>query len=251
MTKDDVVIIAGDFGGVWLGDSRDDEALDWLENLPFTVAFIDGNHENFDALTAYPIEEWHSGKVQRIRPHVLHLMRGQVYELAGYRFFTMGGAKSHDIEDGILKLDDPNFERKLLMMQRRPNARYRINHITWWRQGLPTDEEYNEALQNLERCDWQVDYIITHCAPTSIAYREFRHNEADRLTDFLFFPVLSLWMVLESSTFVEVGVKGRLEMPNAEPHLTGAFISNLKDPADSLPGLSSYTGIQSNRRGGD
>ena len=34
MTKNDVVIIAGDFGGVWFGDSRDDETLDWLERLP-------------------------------------------------------------------------------------------------------------------------------------------------------------------------------------------------------------------------
>ena len=28
MTKDDTVIITGDFGGVWFGDSRDDETLD-------------------------------------------------------------------------------------------------------------------------------------------------------------------------------------------------------------------------------
>ena len=50
MTKDDTVIIAGDFGGVWFGDSRDDETLDWLERLPFTLAFVCGNHENYDAL---------------------------------------------------------------------------------------------------------------------------------------------------------------------------------------------------------
>lgn len=31
ITKDDVAIITGDFGGVWFGDSRDSEALDWLE----------------------------------------------------------------------------------------------------------------------------------------------------------------------------------------------------------------------------
>ena len=155
MTKNDVVIIAGDFGGVWFGDSRDDETLNWLENLPFTVAFVDGNHENFDALAACLTEEWYGGKIQCIRPHVLHLMRGQVYELEGYRFFTMGGAKSHDTD-------------------------HRINHLSWWQQELPSDEEYCEALQNLERCDWQVDYIITHCAPTSIA-----HMESDRLTDFL------------------------------------------------------------------
>ena len=160
MTKNDVVIIAGDFGGVWFGDSRDDETLDWLERLPFTLAFVCGNHENYDALERYPVAEWHGGKVHRVCPHVLHLMRGQVYELEGYRFFTMGGAKSHD-------------------------TAHRINHISWWRQELPSDEEYSEALQNLERCNWQVDYVITHCAPTSIARKESRHNEADRLTDFL------------------------------------------------------------------
>ena len=160
LTKNDVVIIAGDFGGVWFGDSRDDETLDWLERLPFTLAFVCGNHENYDALERYPVAEWHGGKVHRVRPHVLHLMRGQVFELESYRFFTMGGAKSHD-------------------------TNHRINHISWWRQELPSDEEYSEALQNLERYNWQVDYIITHCAPTSIALMGSRHNEADRLTDFL------------------------------------------------------------------
>ena len=160
MTKNDMVIIAGDFGGVWFGDSRDDETLDWLERLPFTLAFVCGNHENYDALERYPVAEWHGGKVHRVRPHVLHLMRGQIFELESYRFFTMGGAKSHD-------------------------TNHRINHISWWWQELPSDEEYIEALQNLERYNWQVDYIITHCAPTSIALAGSRHNEADRLTDFL------------------------------------------------------------------
>ena len=48
-----------------------------------------------------------------------------------------------------------------------------------------TDEEYDEARQSLDAVGWQVDYIITHCAPTSIALMGSRHNEADRLTDFL------------------------------------------------------------------
>lgn len=30
MTKRDIVICAGDFGGVWFGDGRDEAALDWL-----------------------------------------------------------------------------------------------------------------------------------------------------------------------------------------------------------------------------
>ena len=57
LTKEDVVLQLGDFGGVWFGDERDDEALDWLKGLPFTVAFVSGNHENYDALVKYPIRE--------------------------------------------------------------------------------------------------------------------------------------------------------------------------------------------------
>lgn len=102
-----------------------------------------------------------------------------------YHFFTMGGAKSHDTEDGILEPGAPDFERKLLMLQRKPRARYRINHISWWAQEMPSEEEYAEARKNLAKVDWAVDYVITHCAPTSIALMENRHNEADPLTDFL------------------------------------------------------------------
>ena len=34
MTKQDIMICAGDFGGVWFGDSRDDETLDRLNACP-------------------------------------------------------------------------------------------------------------------------------------------------------------------------------------------------------------------------
>ena len=185
LTKDDVVLQLGDFGGVWFGDEQDDEVLDWLEGLPFTVAFVSGNHENYDALGRYPVEIWHGGRVQPIRPHVLHLMRGQVYELAGFTFFTMGGAASHDIEDGILSLDDPNFERKYRMLKRKERARFRIDHMSWWAEELPNTEEYSEARKNLDAHSWAVDYILTHCAPTSVALQFSRHNVADHLTDFL------------------------------------------------------------------
>ena len=112
-------------------------------------------------------------------------MRGQIFGLEGSRFFTMGGAKSHDIEGGILEPYAPDFERRLMTLQRKPRARYRINHISWWAQELPSDEEYAEARRNLDAVGWLVDYIITHCAPTSIVLMGSRHNEADWLTDFL------------------------------------------------------------------
>ena len=107
MMKDDYMIVCSDFGCVWNGDKSDDPQLDRLETLPFTVLFIDGNHENFDALSEYPVEQWRGGKVRKIRPHVMHLMRGQAFELQGCTFFAMGGAQSHDIANGSLDMDSP------------------------------------------------------------------------------------------------------------------------------------------------
>lgn len=57
MGKEDYVVICGDFGGVWHTDRKsaaespeEAQALDWLENRPFTTLFISGNHENYDRL---------------------------------------------------------------------------------------------------------------------------------------------------------------------------------------------------------
>lgn len=183
MSKDDYVIICGDFGGIWNGDEEEQRSLDWLESLPFTTLFVDGNHENYDLLNAYPVELWNGGKIHRIRPHVIHLMRGQVFNIDGYTFFTMGGAQSHDIKDGILDPDAPDFKERYREMKHRL-ARFRVNHISWWEQELPSDEEYEEARSNLERVDYAVDYIITHCAPNSIV-SEIGMSSFDPLTDFL------------------------------------------------------------------
>ena len=67
-------------------------------------------------------------------------MRGQVFEIEGERIFTFGGGYSIDRE-------------------------WRIAYRSWWPQELPSDEEMQEAIRNLERVNMQVDYILTHTAP--------------------------------------------------------------------------------------
>lgn len=170
MTKEDYVIICGDFGGVWSKDEESREEtmlLDWLDCKPYTTLFVDGNHENFDRLYQYPVEEWHGGKIHKIRDSVFHLMRGQVFEICGKKIFTFGGASSHDIEDGILELDDPKYliKKMELDMER---ALYRVNHLNWWAQELPTEEEMEEGRRNLEANGNQVDFIISHCCSSSM-----------------------------------------------------------------------------------
>lgn len=56
LTKNDFIIVCGDFGGVWYGNTTDEYIQNWYNNKPWTTLFIDGNHENFDLLEQYPIE---------------------------------------------------------------------------------------------------------------------------------------------------------------------------------------------------
>lgn len=169
MTKDDCVIICGDFGGVWNVDEeskRESWWMDWLEERPFTTVFVDGNHENFDRLYGYPVERWKGGKVHRIRSSVIHLMRGQVFQIEGKKIFTFGGANSHDISGGILEPDDPDFKAKKKELDRRWLP-YRINHVSWWAQELPSETEMKEGLNNLEANGNHVDFIVSHCCSSS------------------------------------------------------------------------------------
>ena len=184
MTKDDYVIICGDFGGVWTFEEesrREKEALDWLNNKNFTTLFVDGNHENYTRLYNYPIEEWKGGKVHKIRDSVLHLMRGEIFDIDNKKIFAFGGAKSHDIQDGILNLDE---EEKIYEYRKR-GAYFRIRDFSWWDLELPTNQEMENGIKNLEKVNYKVDYIITHCCPTSIQALINPTYKRDVLTDYL------------------------------------------------------------------
>ena len=181
-SEGDIVIIAGDFGGVWDGSKDDQYWLDWLNDKPFKTCWVDGNHENYDLLKEYPQEDWCGGKVQFIRPNVVHLMRGQVYDIQGVRTFTMGGASSHDIQEGIFEKDDPDLRKKI---RNTLFGMFRINHLSWWKEELPSEEEYACALANLDSYNNTVDLVISHCAPTFLQNQLTVNSKYDKLTDFL------------------------------------------------------------------
>ncbi len=145
----DYVIVAGDFGAIW-SERTLVENLRYYTELPFTVLFVDGNHENFDLINSYPVEIWNGGKVHKIKPNVIHLMRGQIFELEGKTIFTFGGATSIDRD-------------------------YRIAGRSWWPQELPTYEELDEGIANLKKYNNKVDYIITHsCGQRALMYPKLR-----------------------------------------------------------------------------
>jgi len=133
----DFVIFCGDFGYLYRDDIEEREFLDSLETRPYAILFIDGNHENFPAICSYPEETWNGGKIHRIRKNVIHLCRGQVFEIDGLKIFTFGGGYSID-------------------------RTMRCEGKSWWQEEMPSFEEYIEGKRNLQKNGWEVDCIITH-----------------------------------------------------------------------------------------
>lgn len=144
--RNDIILVCGDCGLLFHDLITEHIFLNKLEKEPYTICFCDGNHENFPAIYRYPCEEWNGGKVHRIRDNIFHLMRGQVFTIEGKKIFTMGGAYSID-------------------------KYMRTENVSWWKEELPTNEEYAEATKNLKANDFSVDYIISHTAPREIIRR--------------------------------------------------------------------------------
>lgn len=189
LTRDDFVIIAGDFG-IWHDNSEERYWLDWLSKKNFTILFVDGNHENYDRLKSreFSIVEFHGGKAHKIRENIYHLMRGYVFDLCDKKFFAFGGASSHDIQDGILNLEDYESVRALVNdynKRTKQGQMLRINHLSWWKEELPSEYEMRRGMENLKKVDYKVDYVISHCLPQSMVnFLYGGKSDSDKLTKY-------------------------------------------------------------------
>lgn len=170
-TADDYLIITGDVACVYHTkpyelpdyDPRDLEVIAELTAQPWTVLFVDGNHENHDTLNDLDVEVWHGGLVHRVADRLVHLMRGQVYDIDGVRVFAMGGAHSPDWMD-------------------------RVEGESWWAAEFPDEGELDEARASLAAAGREVDVVVTHTCPTELLPEALDGEEAaepDGLTDFL------------------------------------------------------------------
>lgn len=170
----DYLIVCGDFGGVWTPGKRDERILGWWDMQPWTTLFLDGNHENHDALDAMPVTERWGGRIHAIpgHDHLVHLMRGEVYDLPVAPYETasvlvMGGARSTD-------------------------RTYRTEGVNWWKREMPSEEEYDRCTANLDTLGWKVDFVLTHDLPADLrmAVLDWRSyadvlSRVDRLANYL------------------------------------------------------------------
>lgn len=161
LTNDDYLIITGDFGFPFfttdtidfplsnrsLCDARDSYLywINWLSEKPYNILWIDGNHDNHPYWDKTDTVEWNGGKINRhpLAHNVIHLKRGEYFEIDGKTFWTMGGAMSHD-------------------------RNRRIEGFTWWREEVPSMREMQHGTDVLDMHGNSVDFILSHAMPNDM-----------------------------------------------------------------------------------
>ena len=148
MTKEDIIMVLGDFGVVWKENSdRTLTLLELLSQKNFTTAFVDGNHENFKEIKKLEsIVYWNGGYIGVLPFGIIHLLRGEIYNLGGKRIGVCGGANSVD---------------KI----------WRKEGRSWWAEEEISEDDVKDFEANLNNGDYRenkIDIMLSHDAPANI-----------------------------------------------------------------------------------
>lgn len=133
--SNDLLIILGDIGLNFENTPENRDFTEYFLSMKKNIAFIDGNHENFGYINSFPLDTWNGGTVHRLSEHIVHMKRGNIYEIDGKSFFAFGGCKS-----------SPKWAEMGL----------------WYPGEEATEEECRYAYENLKAHDFKVDYVLTH-----------------------------------------------------------------------------------------
>ena len=134
-TDEDLLIILGDLGLKFEDTKVNHDFTEWFLSLDKQIAVVEGNHENHAFMNAFANDVWCGGRVNRISDTIVRLKRGNIYCIEGNTFFVMGGCKS--------------------------SAKWKEMGL-WFEGEEPTEVELSLAYNNLQKCQNQVDYVLTH-----------------------------------------------------------------------------------------
>jgi len=139
LTRGDILIILGDFGIIWENQPNraEDFYLTRFNQLPFTLAFFNGNHDNIPRLNQFKEVDFYGGRANHITDNVYRLRNGEIFDFDGTKVFVMGGGLSIDKE-------------------------IRTPGITWWPEEIPNYAEVHNGLSNLNKHGNKVDFVLTH-----------------------------------------------------------------------------------------
>lgn len=169
-TENDYLVILGDCGlimhhklEIFMSQlEKEKQNIAFLEAKRYSILFIPGNHENYDRLTTeFPEEERFGGTVRRIGRNIFLLQNGEIYNIEGKQIFVFGGAYSQD------KAWRLHHDRMIL--DHYENCPFQ--HLSWWPEELPSEQDYQRGIDNLLAVDKKVDYVFTHTCPRELIMR--------------------------------------------------------------------------------
>ena len=145
ITDQDVLVILGDVGMNYYGNSHGDKhRKKKLNKLGVPIFCIHGNHEmRPETISTYHEEKWRGGfvYVEEEYPNLLFAKDGEIYDLDGQKAIVIGGAYSVD-------------------------KWYRLRmDMNWFPDEQPSDEIKCRVIKKLEEQDWNVDVVLSHTCP--------------------------------------------------------------------------------------
>lgn len=179
LTREDYLVVTGDCGIPFGYNSphfdmnKFQRQLEELNSLWYNVVFIAGNHDDYDFIEQLPkVNMFNNDNVRQMvgcgitLDNVWYIDTPGVYDIAGKHCLIIPGADSHDIQEGILDPDEPNFE-ETLDTYCRTRYFFRIKHWSWWPQEAIDTGYIEEHLEELSN-DY-FDLILTHDCPTEFS----------------------------------------------------------------------------------
>lgn len=155
LKKGDTLIVTGDFGFIWDNSKDEIKNLKKLSKKKYDILFVEGAHENFERIRAYGEVKLHGGTARKISDNIYCLNRGELYSIEDKTIFALGGGlpPEADETDGAIS--------------------------------MPTDEELEYAVVNIQEQRRRLDIIVTHEAPASVKRLIDRNASINDLNIFL------------------------------------------------------------------
>lgn len=161
MTKDDVFCILGDVGINYHMNSEDVVKKHDLARCDTVFLCIQGNHEKRpNDMPQYHLEDWNGGKVwvEKQYPNILFARDGDIYQIGSKSVLVLGGAYSVD-------------------------KWYRLQHgYQWFPDEQMSEEDKARAIENLDKCGWKVDIVLSHTCPYSYEPTDMFLPQVDQST---------------------------------------------------------------------
>ena len=146
--EETMIVILGDCSlNFWLNNT-DKKYKKLLNSMNYHIYCVRGNHEQRPELIKNMVlvnDENVNNVVymEEAFPNIRYFIDGKIYNLLEYKCLVIGGAYSID---------------KYL----------RVEGMSWWPQEIPSHVEVEEGLTNLEKVEYNVDYVLTHTCPSHL-----------------------------------------------------------------------------------